>query len=145
MIRALSWTSIYWQLSTSLLEVYISPGRKRCQQDSRILAIHVRPTKTSHNTSKRVEKEFCLIFESKSTTFLALVKPNRVKSCPRKSASSGALRGRLRRDPLTSRGWTDGRGFAATNFTGWIQAPDCLLLARELPGHSPDNDTTMMP
>ena len=36
--------------------------------------------------------------------FLALVKPNRVKTCLRQGASNGPLRGRLRRSPLTSRG-----------------------------------------
>ena len=40
----------------------------------------------------------------KTTCFLALAKPNRVKTCLRQGASSGALRGRLRRGPLTSLG-----------------------------------------
>ena len=67
---------------------------------------------------------FCYfpIFLSQSTTklplkhgpnktyFSALVKPNRVKTGLRQGASSGVLRGRLRRVPLTSRG---GAGVAA--------------------------------
>ena len=42
--------------------------------------------------------------EPKSLIFYALVKPNCVKKGLRRGASSGALRGRLRRGPLTSRG-----------------------------------------
>ena len=40
----------------------------------------------------------------KTTYFLALVKPKRVKTCLRQGVSSGALGGRLRRGPRTSRG-----------------------------------------
>ncbi|CAB1106756.1 unnamed protein product [Ectocarpus sp. CCAP 1310/34] len=40
----------------------------------------------------------------KSLIFFALVKPNRVQKRLRRGASSGALRGRLPRGPLTSRG-----------------------------------------
>ena len=49
----------------------------------------------------------------KTTGFFALftVKPKRVKTCLRQGASSGALRGRFRRGPLTSR---RGGGVAAS-------------------------------
>ena len=50
----------------------------------------------------------------KTTCCLALVKPKRVKTCLRQGASIGALRGRLRRAPLTSRGEGRGHGFAVT-------------------------------
>ena len=46
----------------------------------------------------------------KTTYFLAIVKPNRVKTWLQQGASSGALRGRLRWGPYTSRG---GPGVAA--------------------------------
>ena len=46
----------------------------------------------------------CLSDEPESLIFYALVKPNRVKKRLPRGASSGALQGRLRRGPLTSRG-----------------------------------------
>ena len=57
--------------------------------------------------------KFPLNTVQKRRTFFTLVKPNRVKPCLRQGASSGALRGRLRRGPLTSRG-NRGRSEAAT-------------------------------
>lgn len=56
----------------------------------------------------------------KINLFSALVKPNRVKACARQGAPSGALRGRLRRAPLASRG---GAGVASSpkQRTLWVQ------------------------
>ena len=51
---------------------------------------------------------------SRTTYYLALVTPKRIKTCLRQDASSGALRGPLGRGPLTSRGVGRGRGEAAT-------------------------------
>ena len=48
--------------------------------------------------------KFHLKHDPKMTHFLALVKPKREKTCVRQGASSGTLRGRFRRPPLTSRG-----------------------------------------
>ena len=54
--------------------------------------------------------------------FLALVKTKRVKPCLRQGASSGALRGRLRRAPLTSRGGGQGsRRSSDHQCTGRVQ------------------------
>lgn len=62
------------------------------------------------------------------TTFLALVKTNRVKTCRRQSASNGAIRGRLRRGPLTNRGPDsvlayDAAGIAGTYISYWLELP----------------------
>ena len=81
---------------------------------------------------------FILLFPSQSTTklplkygpnttyFLALVKPNRAETCLRQGNSSGALRGRLRRVPFTSRGGGRGRGEAATGL-GFAETTSALV------------------
>ena len=61
----------------------------------------------------------------KPTCFSALAKLNCVKTYLRQGAPSGALRGRLRRDPLTSWG-----GAAATKILVGSTQPGILLLAR---------------
>ena len=111
------------------------------------MAIYERTTKTPHNTAEthsnvRVEKGLRLRFESKSTTFLALVKPNRLKPCLRQDASSGVLRGRFRQAPLTSRGGSMVAASPRPN-PGWIQAHSSQgsFSWLELPGHSPTKHT----
>ena len=95
-----------------------------------MLAIYVRPTKAPQNAAEthsnvRVEKGLCLRFESKSTIFLALVKPNRVTSCLRQGASAGPSWDASGGAPSPAVGG-DGRGYP-----GWIhQQPEILLLAR---------------
>lgn len=124
-------TRIYWQY------IHLSGS---CQDASTLtnllerLKIQQKPVKMSlRMCSSRGHHNLCLafstFFRSRSTTpdrkfafetrlkpsyFIAVVKSNRVKTGLRQDASSGALRGRLRRDPLTSRGDGSCRGFATT-------------------------------
>ena len=75
----------------------------------------------------------------------SLVRPKRGKTCPRQGASSRALRERLRRSLLTSRGGGRGRRFDAipsaligsSVLPGIIQRSQYILYRLELPGPSP--------
>ena len=58
-----------------------------------------------------------------------IVKPNRVKKRLRRGASSGALRGRLRRGPLTSRGGAVVAASPRHQCTEKTQETDCLAAA----------------
>ena len=83
----------------------------------------------------------------KTTYFLTLVKPNRVKTCLRQGASSGALRGCFRRGPLTSRGRAGVAGSRNHQCTGRVECTGIrrsqyirgMLYWLELPGPSPIN------
>ena len=128
---ALSWTSISCG-STSLLAergAWI-PGY---WQFMHVLLEAPQNTPETH-PNVRVEKGLRLRFESKSRTVLALVKSNRVKSCFRQGASSGALRGRLRRGPLTSREGGDGRGESRDQILVGSRLPVAVATRNPLPG-----------